>query len=632
MMNRLKKLLVRIREGMRPHVGRAGLLLLGFLIASVVFAVRSCSEPRPHDDHRATPAPSSSEQTIWTCSMHPQIRQPEPGQCPICGMDLIPVTSGDNVGASSPTRIVLSDRARALARLRTVPVRRRADASGQLRLLGRIDANETTLKTITEWTGGRIDRLHVNVTGERVRAGQVIATLYSPEVFAAHQDLLVAKRQVERMAQSPDSSRRAAAAALDAARERLRLLGVPDDELARMERQERPTRAVAIRTPFAGTVIERIATEGAYVSTGTPLYRLANLSTLWLQLDAYESDLSGVALEDSVRVMVDALPGEDFEGKVAFIDPTIDPRTRTARVRVVLDNAEGRLRPGMFAQATVATGAVADGRSPLVVPATAPLFTGRRAILYVEVRDGDRTAYEARTVRLGPRLGDFYPVVAGLSEGERVVSRGAFALDADLQIRGGASMMTSPDDSAEGVWDAAIELSAGQRGQLAPIVTAYLAVQEALAADSLSEAKAGAERLIAAIATVSFERLREAAAAWAEVSAGLGQHGRHVKMATDLEGARSGFEGLSQEVEVLLRRFGNPLDTPLNVAFCPMAVGSEGASWVQRGTEIENSYFGASMRDCGEIQHQVPAGSFLSPPADSSATRQAPAPAGGHQH
>lgn len=632
MMDRLKKLPSRIWEGLKPHVGRAGFLLLGFLVSSFIFAVRSCSEPAPHGDHRATPAAISSEQTIWTCSMHPQIRQPEPGQCPICGMDLIPVTSGDNVGSSSPTRIVLSERAQALAKLRTVAVRRRADASGQLRLLGRIEANETTLKTITAWTGGRIDRLHVNVTGERVHAGQVIATLYSPEVFAAHQDLLVAKHQIDRMAQSPESSRRAAAAALDAARERLRLLGVPDNELARMETQERPTRAVAIRTPFAGTVIERMATEGAYVSTGTPLYRLANLSTLWVQLDAYESDLSGVALDDSVRVMVDALPGEDFQGKVAFIDPTVDPRTRTAQVRVLLDNAERRLRPGMFAEATVETGAQADGRGPLVVPATAPLFTGRRAIVYVAVRDGDRTAYEARTVRLGRRLGHFYPVVAGLSEGERVVSRGAFALDADLQIRGGASMMTSPDDTAEGVWDAAIELSARQRGQLAPIVSAYLAIQESLAADNLSGAKTSAERLIAAIATVSFERSREAAAAWAEVSNGLGRHGRHVKAAADLEGARLGFEGLSREVAILLRRFGNPLDTPLNLAFCPMAVGSEGASWVQRGTKIDNSYFGASMRDCGEFQHQVPPGSFLSPPPDSSATRQAPAPSEGHQH
>src|SRR5690606_7275677 len=237
--------------------------------------------------------------------------------------------------------------------------------------------NETTLKTVTAWTGGRIDRLHVNVTGERVRAGQVIATLYSPEVFAAHQDLLVAKRQVDRMQSSPEASRQAAGAALDAARERLRLLGVPDDELARMEGQDRPTRAVAIRSPFAGTVIERMATEGAYVSTGTPLYRVANLASLGLQLDAYENDLSRLSVGQAVRVSVEAIPGEVLDGQVASVEPTRDARRPTATGRVQVENRGGRLRPGMFAEGSVATAEATGQQSPLVVPKTTPLLTGR---------------------------------------------------------------------------------------------------------------------------------------------------------------------------------------------------------------------------------------------------------------
>jgi Cu(I)/Ag(I) efflux system membrane fusion protein len=494
-------------------------------------------------------------------------------------------------------------------------------------LLGRVEPDETTLKTVTAWTGGRIDRLAVNVTGERVRAGQVVATLFSPEIFAAHQDLLVAKRQVARMQKSPQASREAAGAALAAVRERLRLLGVPDDELARMAQQQRPTRTAAIRTPFTGTVIERLATEGAYVSTGTPLYRIANLSTLWVQLDAYETDLPHLAVGQAVRFSVEALPGEEFAGKVTFIDPTLDLRRRTARVRVQVDNPDGRLRPGMFAEAAVAREHRGD-HGPLVVPATAPLFTGRRAIVYVEVDADGGVAYEPRTVRLGPRLGEVYAVVAGLAEGDRVVTRGAFALDADLQIRGGASMMTAGDDREEGEWDGVIALSAEKSRGLAPVVASYLAVQVALAEDDLARAKEAARMLADAVQGVELEQPRAVHAVWSGIAGELRGHARHVAMAEDLEDARQGFEPLSEAVIHLLTRFGNPLDQPLRLAFCPMAFGNRGALWVQQSADIANAYFGASMLTCGEVRQEVAPGGFLKPPAEAALG----APALGHQH
>lgn len=625
---------VRLRgvlSRLKPRLGGILLLVVGFALGGVVFASRSPSVADPHAGHSKETG-GKVQATTWTCAMHPQIRQPEPGQCPICGMDLIPVTSGEAEGAADPRRIVLSERARALSELRTSPVRRRADASARVRLLGRIEPNETTLRTVTAWTGGRIDRLHVNVTGERVRAGQVIATLYSPEVFAAHQDLLVAKRQLERMASSPGSSKDAASAALDAARERLRLLGLPDDELARMETEEQPTRAVTIRTPFAGTVIERMATEGAYVSTGTPLYRVANLSRLWVQLDAYESDLPRISVGQVVQVTVDSLPGEEFDGNVTFIEPTLDKMRRTALVRVEVENRDGRLRPGVFAEATVATGPAKGDQSPLVVPASAPLFTGRRAIIYVEEKTPDRTVYEARTVRLGPRLGNYYPVVAGLAEGERVVTRGAFAVDADLQIRGGASMMTSGDDREPGAFDTIIELSSSDRAELGPTVTAYLEVQAALAADDPNETQEAAKRLATAVAAVKFERSQSATKEWTHIARTLSRHAEHIASAKDLSGARTGFEPLSAAIEVLLRRFGNPLSAPLHLAFCPMAAGSQGASWIQRGAKIDNSYFGAAMRTCGEVKQQVAPGSYLKAEENSKASAPPSAPAGGHQH
>jgi Cu(I)/Ag(I) efflux system membrane fusion protein len=589
---------------LRAHRAHLAWAAAGAVVGALLFGGGDPDGPK-HPEHGAPAAAAA----VWTCAMHPQLRQPEPGPCPLCGMDLIPVGTE---AAAPPDEVRLSPRARALARLRTTVVRRRADSAADLRLLGRVEPNEATLRTVTAWTGGRIDQLHVNVTGERVRAGQVVATLYSPEVFAAHQDLLAAKGQEARLRGGAAAVHDAAAAALEAARERLRLLGVPDDALAQLEGDARPTRAVPIRTPFGGTVMERLATEGAYVTTGAPLYRVADLSTLWIQLDAYESDLPRLQLGLPVRVEVEALPGETFEGKVTFIDPTLDPWRRTARVRVEVDNRDRRLRPGMFAQAVVSARAPELGEAPLVVPATAPLFTGRRAIVYVEVEGQDRAAYAPRTVRLGPRLGSFYPVVAGLSEGERVVSRGAFAVDADLQIHGGPSMMGAPDDTEPGAFDDALTVPRAQLRKLAPAVMAYLAIQRALAADDLARAQAAAVRLGEALPDgQAILQPPAAQAAWVALAQDLDQHGRHVAQANSIEHARDGFERLSGAVALLLRRLGNPLDQPLVEAHCPMAFGSRGASWLQQGDAIDNAYFGASMRTCGEVQHRIEPGAHL---------------------
>ena len=423
-----------------PVVATAAFFFGGWLLGG---------EERATIDHDHRGSEESGIKT-WTCVMHPHIRTKERGSCPICGMDLIPVDDGTEEIDMDTTTVRLSERAKVLARIRTAEVGRLGSGRVERRLLGRVDYDETTLRTVTAWVGGRIERLHVGTTGERVKRGQVIASLYSPEVYSAHQDLIQSRQQLERLRQrATPSARDAAQAALQAARDRLRLLGVPDRELATMERSERPSERVPIRTPFGGTVIERLATQGNYVKTGSGLYRVADLSRLWVQLDAYESDLPVLRKGQDVALRVKALPGQTFEGHVTFVDPVLDPETRTARVRVEVRNEERRLRPGMFVEANVKTVAEDADEQPLVVPATAPLFTGRRSLAYVEVPDAEAPTYEARVVELGPKMGDFYPVVSGLQEGERVVIHGAFAIDADLQIRGGRSMMALPDESGQ---------------------------------------------------------------------------------------------------------------------------------------------------------------------------------------
>ncbi len=550
-----------------------------------------------------SPEENATEGTRYTCSMHPQIDSAGPGTCPICGMELIPKGESAQMSAAGDDHIVLSERARARARLRTTEVRRQGDESATVRLLGRVEPDEQTLKVVTAWTGGRIDRLRVNTTGVRVRRGEVIANLYSPEIYATAQDLIVAARQSESAVSR---------ATVEAARDRLRLLGMPPSELDALERRSEPPLSVPIRTPYAGTVLERLATEGTYVETGAPLYRIADLSTVWAQLEVYENDLGQVAIGDRVTITVNALPGEDFEGRVTFIDPRVNPNTRTAQARVELENPSGRLRPGMFAEAVVQHERERDGAAPLVVPESAPLFTGRRALVYVERQQSGTPVYRPRTVRLGPKMGSVYPVVAGLSEGERVVTRGAFALDADLQIRGGESMMTPVDEVSDA--PLRVEMSEAKREALRPVLEHYLQLQEALAADSHPNAQAAAAELRLAVADPDEELLR----AIEEAASTLESSGT-------LEGARTGFEELSKAMANVLRRYGNPLDQPVRLAHCPMAFGDQGAAWIQRGDAIDNPYFGATMRTCGSILETVSPGEHL------EASRNTPMGAHGHQ-
>ncbi len=362
---------------------------------------------------------------------------------PVANNDANDATDGDDVSTRGEL-VKLSPRAQALASIRTAPVER-ASSRTELRLLGRIDYDETRIRTVTPWTAGRIDELRVRITGARIKRNQVIATLYSPEIYSAMRDLVAAADQADRLEDGLHGSAGMAQAALGASKERLRLLGVTKPQIASVLRSRKPPTNVQIRSPFSGTVLERFVDEGEYVSAGTPLFRIADLSRVWVQIDAYETDLPYLHEGQEVLVTVEGLAGESFTGRTAFIDPVLDETQRTARVRVEVGNHGGRLRPGMFAEALIETDQ-GEGPAPLVIPESAPLFTGRRSVVFVEVPGVSRPTYELRVVRLGSRAGPVYPVITGLNEGERVVVQGAFVLDADLQLRGGRSMMTMPDD------------------------------------------------------------------------------------------------------------------------------------------------------------------------------------------
>ena len=448
------------------------------------------------------------DKTIWTCSMHPQIRQPEFGLCPICNMDLIPLEGGTGGGLRE---VSVSSEAAAMLNLRIAPVVRQA-ADVEIRLFGRIAYDERSMTTITSRVAGRLDRLFVDYTGAPVKKGDHLAEIYSPDLLVAQRELIGAAGAYEAMPSSAsDAVRETRRRLLEAAREKLRLLQFTDEQILRIENSREPTDHLTLYSPQAGIVTEKMASEGMYVKTGDPLFMVADLSSVWLKLEAYESDLQWLKYAQKIEFTVDALPGRIFEGRIAFIDPEIDPMRRVARVRVNVENRDLALKPGMFVEAIARSSTAADGRAidpslagkwispmhpeivkdgpgqcdicgmdlvpagslgfiaspgdavePLLVPATAVLRTGDRAIVYVRIPDEPEPTFEGRQIVLGPRVGDRFIVNAGLEEGELVVTRGAFKLDSELQIRAKPSMMNPDAGVDEKPANSAPEALAGQ--------------------------------------------------------------------------------------------------------------------------------------------------------------------------
>lgn len=452
--------------------------------------------PTPHAIHQDLPAPKAE---FWSCSMHPHIKRDGPGQCPICGIDLIPVGRNQSSTDEDPRRLTISPAQRALMKIETVPVERRFPTA-ELRLVGKVTYDETRLAYITAWVAGRIDDLLVDYTGVTVRKGDHMVKLYSPELLSAQEELLQAHRGLIELSKSSVSSlRNSALGTVESARDKLRLWGLSANQIKEIERTGKISEHVTIYSPASGVVIHRNAQEGMYVDVGTRIFTIADLDAVWVQLDAYESDLRWLRYGQNVTFTTEAFPGKTFSGVVSFIDPVLNATTRTVKVRVNVDNKEGQLKPEMFVRATVSAQFASSGRildenlvgkwvspmhpevindapgqcpicgmnlvpteslgyanapptdaiAPLVIPATAALQTGKRAVVYVEVPDSERPTYIGREVVLGPRAGADYVVESGLAEGDLVVVSGNFKIDSALQIQAKPSMM-NPEGGGSG--------------------------------------------------------------------------------------------------------------------------------------------------------------------------------------
>lgn len=404
----------------------AATLVLGLLLGWLLFGGNKSVS---HDDHEHVQTEINSD-TVWTCSMHPQIRQNDPGDCPICGMDLIPLEDDQNAEID-PNAISMSPTAMQLANVSTAFVGKMNPVK-QVLLNGKVQADERLVYSQSSHIPGRIEKLMVNFTGEFVNKGQIIAYIYSPELVMAQEELFEAQKIAETQPQL-----------FEAAKEKLKNWKLSEKQIEEILKSRTPKDEFPVVADVSGYTISKKINLGNYVRKGETMYEIADLSKVWVLFEVYESDINWIKKGNKVEFTVASLPGESFMSSITFFDPVIDPKTRVAKARVEYKNSNGKLKPEMFASGMVE--AKLDNKSnSIVVPKTAVMWTGKRSVVYVKTNSKQGVNFIMREITLGSTLGDSYVVEAGLMEGEEIAVNGTFSIDAAAQLAGKPSMM-NPD-------------------------------------------------------------------------------------------------------------------------------------------------------------------------------------------
>jgi Cu(I)/Ag(I) efflux system membrane fusion protein len=365
--------------------------------------------------------------------MHPQIRLDHAGKCPICGMELILLSQSNSLHFDSDA-VYFSKDAAELSHVATSVVSHHAPLK-DVRMYGKVQADERLIQNQVAHISGRIEKLLVNFTGEPVRKGQTLAIIYSPELVTAQQELLEAAK-----------SKTSQPEIYQAAREKLFQWKLSEKQVAQIESSGRVRTNFEVYANTSGIVTAKRVNTGDYVSQGAVLFEVSNLSTVWVLFDAYESDLPFLKVGNAISFTLQAMPGTHFSGNIRFIDPVIDPVNRIAKVRVEIGNAGGKLKPEMFATGVVRAN-LDQFRDKLVIPRSAVLWTGKRSIVYVKQPNPKESLYKMREIELGPMLGNSYVVESGLNEGEEIVTDGTFNVDAAAQLAGKPSMMNRVPNS-----------------------------------------------------------------------------------------------------------------------------------------------------------------------------------------
>lgn len=556
-------------------------LLLGYLFFGNTSKDNNIPNAQAHNDEAVT--------EMWTCSMHPQIMQPEPGDCPICGMELIPAASGAD--GLSPDQIKLSKNAMALANVETSVVGDGEVGDGVMLLSGKIQENQENNSVQSSYFSGRIEKLNVNFTGDKINRGQLLATIYAPELVSAQQELITAASLKESQPKL-----------YQAVRNKLKLWKLSESQINAIETSGKVRENFPVYATVSGTVSEKMVNEGDYVKQGQPLLKIANLSSVWAMFDAYENQLSSLKVGQDIKVTTKAYANKEFDAKISFIEPTLTTATRTVSVRAELNNKDGILKPGMFVEGK-ASGTASNQKSTLVVPKTAVLWTGKRSVVYVKTNP-DEPIFEMREVSLGATTNDSYEILSGLQNGDEIVTNGTFTVDAAAQLQGKRSMMNNKGP-LEKEMDKGMAASAEMemflpeefQKDFLTVIEAYLGLKDSFVKSDPKSVKENAETMLQKLKSVNTKDLRK-------MEAGHVSKIKDMLMAIleneNIENQRDHFIILSENMVALTHNI-DKLNETLYVAKCPMANQNRGAVWLSLNTEIHNPYYGDAMLSCGSV-------------------------------
>lgn len=574
---------------MKKYIIYIGFLLLGLVIGWIVFKGKSAPEGENTEHNHV----EHTEQ-IWTCSMHPQIRQPEPGDCPICGMDLIPLEENAN---ENPLVFTMSDNAVKIANIQTTVLGESVNSENGIVISGKIKSDETVSSSIVTHVAGRIEKMYISYTGQSVSQGQKVADIYSPQLIAAQKELIEANK-----VKSTNST------LYQAAYNKLKNWKLNDKQIQSILDSETIIETFAIYAQFSGVVKTKKVSVGDYLKEGGVLFDIQSLSKVWAVFDAYETDIANINVGDPIVFTTTSYPDEQFTAKINFIDPLINPSTRTVSVRANVQNLNSKLKPDMFINGRIER--TPNQKSTLLVPKSAVLWTGKRSVVYLKLPNEAVPSFEYKNIEIGETIGDSYIIISGLESGDEVVTNGAFVIDASAQLNNQASMMNQNLISSEidteiiDLPDYKSETNEEFKRQLNHLLSSYYTLKDALVEDNAKEAKEKANHLIQSLDKIDMKLLKgDAHLYWMAQQQIIQENGKKLANTDEIQEQRDFFNKISNAMISSIKAFGTT--TVVYEQFCPMAKDNKGAFWLSASSEILNPYFGATMLNCGEIKNEI---------------------------
>ena len=597
------------------NIKKYGIFLLLFVFGLMVGALiwsgddESSDKKKEAQEHEHTEA----EDTEYTCSMHPSVREDEPGDCPICGMDLIPVDDESSEGTDVQD-FEMTPAAMKLAEVRTseaVPGSRTKD----IRMEGKIKADQNKVYNQVIHFGGRLEELNVNFAGEKVTKGQKLGSVYSPDLISAQRELL-----------ETSAFKYGSPEMMEAAKDKLKQWKLSDEQIEDIIQSGEVKTNFDIRADVSGYVTEMKANKGDYLKQGEHLFEIADLSSVWVMLDAYERDLQWLREGQDVELNINTFPGKDFSSTITFIDPFIDEDSRVAKVRAELNNKDKNFKPGMFVTGDVKA-AMKDGSEALLIPKSSVLWTGERSIVYVQNEEADeKHLFRMRKITTGHEVGDSIIVLDGLEQGEKVVSHGTFAVDAAAQLAGKTSMM-NPETEDKETANAANLVEEGEtagvneedevaekkkfdvstefREQLTQFYRDYIKMKNSFVDTDPDKVNEHANQLQNSLEDIDMSLLEgEAHMQWMDYLEILKKDLNTIAESSDIEVQREAFITFNPAFYKVVKAFGL-VDIQAYYQYCPMANDDNGAYWISEQKEIRNPYFGDEMMECGESKDTI---------------------------